>query len=153
VGDFDGDGSDDLLWHNSSTGMVYIWLMNATSIANEGISATVPDANWRIEGTGDLDGDGKGDIVWHNTATGMVYVWLMDGVSLASEGVAGDPVYLFSIRGVGDFDADGNDDILWRSEFNPIVFFPTVYKWLMDGTSVESTGALGEADDEWEIIL
>jgi hypothetical protein len=34
VGDFNGDGKADILWQNTSTGMVTMWLMNGTSMTN-----------------------------------------------------------------------------------------------------------------------
>ena len=44
VGDFDGNGKDDLVWRNASTGQTAVWLMNGTATAS---SATVlTDTNW-----------------------------------------------------------------------------------------------------------
>jgi len=35
IGDVDGDGKSDIVWRNSSTGQVYLWIMNGISIANQ----------------------------------------------------------------------------------------------------------------------
>src|SRR6267142_832045 len=59
VGDFDGDGREDVLWRNSATGENYVYLMNGTVIAGEGYVRPVADLNWQIAGIGDFDGDGK----------------------------------------------------------------------------------------------
>src|SRR5204862_2024335 len=48
VGDFDGDGKDDILWRNSATGENYIYLMNGTAILAEGDLRQVADLNWKI---------------------------------------------------------------------------------------------------------
>ena len=68
-GDFNGDCKSDILWRNTSTGEVDMWLMNGTSVttgANLGTLATT----WSIAGSGDFNGDGKSDMLWRNTSPG-----------------------------------------------------------------------------------
>jgi hypothetical protein len=36
VGDFDGNGTSDMLWRNSTTGQVYIWFINGTTMSGGG---------------------------------------------------------------------------------------------------------------------
>jgi len=57
VGDFDGNGTSDILWRNSTTGQVYIWFMNGTTTASSGSVGYVPSA-WVIEGVGTTTGAG-----------------------------------------------------------------------------------------------
>ena len=87
VGDFNGDGKADILWQNSTSGEVYIWLMNGTTITSQGSPGTVSSA-WSIQGVGDYNGDGKADVLWRNTS-GEVYVWEMNGLTIASQGSPG----------------------------------------------------------------
>ena len=56
--DFNGDGKADILWRNSTTGDVAIWLMDRTSFAGGSDIGTI-DLKWQIVGVGDFDGDGK----------------------------------------------------------------------------------------------
>src|SRR5438034_477197 len=86
IGDFDGDGRDDVLWRNLSTGENYIYLMNGSTIASEGYLNTVSDPAWQVKGIGDFDGDGKADILWRNSVTGEDYAYFMNGSAIASEG-------------------------------------------------------------------
>src|SRR2546422_291567 len=86
IGDFDGDGRDDVLWRNLATGENYIWLMNGWTIASGGLIRTVADQAWQVKGIGDFDGDGKADILWRNTVTGEDYAYFMNGSAIASEG-------------------------------------------------------------------
>ena len=38
VGDFDGNLKSDILWRNSVSGTVYIWLMNGLTVSSEGVA-------------------------------------------------------------------------------------------------------------------
>lgn len=52
VSDLTGDGQPDLIWQNTSTGYIAVWLMNGTTMT-DGIYATpsrVPDTSWRLVG-------------------------------------------------------------------------------------------------------
>ena len=81
TGDFDGNGSTDILWRDTS-GNVGIWLMNGTQLMSTAVLGNVP-LNWAIAQTGDYNGDGKSDVLWTDN-TGNVGVWLMNGTSVSS---------------------------------------------------------------------
>jgi len=151
IGDFDGDGKDDILWRNASTGENYVYLMSGLSLKpGEGYIRTVADLNWKVAGVGDFDGDGKADILWRNSSTGQNYVYPMDGPTIkASEG------YLrtvddtrWEVKGVGDFDGDGKADIVWRNSSSG-----QNYLYPMDGTTIKATeGYLRTLSDlAWQI--
>jgi FG-GAP repeat len=57
TGDFNGDGTADLLWRDSS-GVGAIWLMNGGQVSQSGILGAVP-ADWSIAETGAYNSDGK----------------------------------------------------------------------------------------------
>ena len=42
VGDYNGDGKSDLLWHNSVTGQYVIWMMNGLQIVGSSSLPTTP---------------------------------------------------------------------------------------------------------------
>jgi feruloyl esterase len=81
VGDFDGNGSTDILWRDTS-GNVGIWLMNGTQIMSTAVLGNVP-ANWNVAETGDFNGDGMSDILWLDN-TGNVGTWFMNGTTVTS---------------------------------------------------------------------
>ena len=89
VGDFNGDGSPDILWRDATNGRVSIWLMDGVSKQSEGSPATVSDTNWQIKGVDDYNGDGKSDILWRHASDGRNYIWLMDGTTWQSHGSPG----------------------------------------------------------------
>ena len=86
LGDFDGDGATDILWHHEDTGSLYVWYLRG--LVKRSGSALTParpsDARWRIARVSDLDGDGDPDILWHHPRTGELYVWSLDGVVVTS---------------------------------------------------------------------
>jgi serralysin len=87
TGDFDGDGSADVLWRGAD-GSVTIWLMNGASITSgnavtfNGAALSV-DASWHVVEVGDFDGDGNADVLWRND-DGSLAEWLMNGSQVAS---------------------------------------------------------------------
>ena len=75
-GDFNGDGTSDILWRNTG-GDTTVWFMNNSgSISGSTGLGNVPTI-WSVAGTGDFNGDGTSDILWHNTSTATVSVWQM----------------------------------------------------------------------------
>jgi hypothetical protein len=152
VGDFDGDGKSDVLWHNSTTGSNSIWLMNGATISGGATAfATVADLNWSIAGVGDFDGDGKSDILWHNSTTGSNSIWLMNGTTISGGATAFATVADLNrgIAGVGDFDGDGKSDVLWRNRATGEISI-----WLMNGATIAYSAAIGSvADLNWLITL
>jgi ELWxxDGT repeat protein len=85
IGDFNGNGTSDLLWRNLS-GALVLWGMSGANIAS---SATVnvagvpltPDASWHVVDVGDFNGDGSSDILWRNDS-GALAEWLMNGATI-----------------------------------------------------------------------
>ncbi|WP_309611458.1 FG-GAP-like repeat-containing protein [Sphingomonas sp.] len=76
VGDFNGDGRDDILWR-SDGGVISTW----SSAANGSYSYTaafgltgVPN-DWQIVAIGDYNGDSRDDIMWRNSS-GTISSWL-----------------------------------------------------------------------------
>ena len=109
--DFDGDGRTDLLWWNSATRALTVWLMDGAfpySIANLGTL----DANRLFVGSGDFDGDGRSDLL---VRTDTAYeIWFMNGSTVQKTG----PLMAYDVNAqieeIGDFDGDGNADLLWE---------------------------------------
>ena len=143
IGDVNVDGKNDLLWHNQSTGQLYVWFMDGVT-QSAATYFTPPSVNpvWQIRGLVDLNGDGKLDLLWHNQSTGQLYVWFMDGVTQSSASFltpsSVNPVW--QIRGVGDFNADAKPDLLWRNQSTG-----QLYVWFMNGVTLSSASLLTPA--------
>jgi Ca2+-binding RTX toxin-like protein len=125
IGDFNGDGRDDVLWRDASSGVITDWLGTASGGFSDNYgnaSASVP-LNWTIAAVGDFNGDHRDDILWRSE-TGQITDWLgtanggfSDNFSNASANVGND----WKVVATGDFNGDGKDDILWRNDSGAIV--------------------------------
>ena len=119
VGDFNGDGRDDILWRNDN-GQLSDWLGQANGgfVGNDGNALVSVSTSWKVIGVGDFNGDNRDDILWRND-NGQLSNWL----GQANGGFAGNDVNALTsvplswhIAQIGDFNGDGRDDILWRSD-------------------------------------
>lgn len=84
MADFNGDGKIDLLWRDSASQKVVMWLMNGSTLSSQ---AFLPDmsANYSVIDTADFNGDGNADLLWRDSVNQRVVVWLMDGTTVMSQ--------------------------------------------------------------------
>ena len=77
IGDFNGDGLQDLLWQNNTTGQVNVNYYGGAGPQPQG-SAVLNNgwdlAGWRLVGAAEFDGSGTPDLVYQNTQTRQVNV-------------------------------------------------------------------------------
>ncbi len=116
IGDFNGDGKDDILRVNEAG-----YVVGEMSTGDGTFKAQVLNflgAGWDLLGIGDFDGDGKDDVLVGNPTAaaptvGLLGYWkggvewtLINGYSDAWEVVT-----------TGDFTGDGKCDMIWRNSF------------------------------------
>jgi len=143
--DLNGDGKADIVWRDTLTGQVAVWLMDGSTVLSSGIAGGVP-LEWQIAGLGDVDGDGKSDIVWRNTSTGDTAIWFMNGGTITSTAFPGGVPLVWVIAEVSDVNGDGKADIVWRNTNTG-----DTAVWLMNGATIVSAGFPGGAGTEWVI--
>lgn len=153
IGDFDGDGVDDILWReyssflNSWSSGTTFWAMGGSNINSVDLGET--HYSWKIRGIGDFDGDGIEDVLLREDLSiefnipNLAY-WDM-GANKRNVDL-GETNYRWRIRGIGDFDGDGVDDILWREHNKRGMTF-----WSMGGSYINSID-LGQTDTAWNVV-
>ena len=148
-GDHDGDGKSDILWRNSLTGQIWMYLMNGNVIDTSAAVNTVANLDWKIVGNGDYNNDGKADILWHNNVTGQVWMNLMNGTAISmSSAVVTVSNLDWKIVGGSDYNNDGNADILWHNDVTG-----QVWMYLMNGTVISTSSAVVTISNlEWKIV-
>ena len=144
--DFDGDGEGDILWRNTSTTAVLVWLMDGFAKKGAGSPGGVPLA-WDMAGTGDFNRDGRVDVLWRRNTTGANYVWFMDGTSkLATSGSISSAPPQWVVKGVTDYNGDGAADILWYNTNTGVTLI-----WQMNGRITQDAMGIGQAPLQWQI--
>jgi hypothetical protein len=92
IGDFDGNGTTDLLFRfdqtvgTSQPGQLAMWLLNSQGqllVAPNTVGAPIA-ANWHVDGTGDLNGDGRSDIILRDQ-DGALRELLMNGFNIQTD--------------------------------------------------------------------
>lgn len=151
IGDYDGDGQDDLVWRNETTGQNSVWLMDGTQRAGSVALDTVTGTGWQIQGVGSFQPNSflSSDLIWRNQTTGQNVIWRMNSTNRAGS-IRLDSVTspAWEIVGAGDFDGDGqNNDLVWRNYANGQ---NTI--WFVNPDGTKSTQSLeGLPNTNWRI--
>jgi len=74
TGDFDGNGTFDMIWRDLDSGRTALWLLDGESVGF--VSLQNADLDLEVEGIFDFDQDGSSDLIWRNP-TGSCEAWLM----------------------------------------------------------------------------
>jgi hypothetical protein len=141
IGDFNGDGLDDIAAFTRGTaGDVYVALSTGSSFSGKGVKWHDFFAiNDEIPLAGDFNGDGLDDIAAFTRGTaGDVYVALSTGSSFSGKGVKWHDFFAINdeIPISGDFNGDGLDDIAAFTRGTA----GDVYVALSTGSSFSGTG-------------
>ena len=87
IGDFNGDGRDDLLWRHIGDGATVMWFQNGLNPSGGGATVWQHDTDWSIVGVQDFNGDGRDDVLWRNAQNGVTEIWHQNGLSPVSGGL------------------------------------------------------------------
>jgi glucose/arabinose dehydrogenase len=134
-GDFNNDGTDDLLWRNSSSGQNTLWVMNDNAPAQTSSLGAFTD--WQVAAAADFNGDSTDDLLWHNASRGENFLWLMNDGQPAQSFFAGT-IPGWDLAASTDLNGDNTDDLLWRNSSTG-----ENYLWIMAGGQPASSYSLG----------
>jgi len=129
MGDFNGDGRQDVLIFDSGTGALYVYVTASgiaqgavnVDVAESGLLTTLP-AGVSVKGVGDFNNDGRADVLVQD-ASGNLPVLVNDNAVSAGSPVALDAAKTgfianppagpagFEVLGAADANDDGNADV------------------------------------------
>ena len=81
-GDVDGDGKDDLLFHNATTRQFSYRIMNGAVVVRAALFGGV-GSGYTVANAGDMNGDGKADVAWTSSRRD-IYLWIGNGTGFTS---------------------------------------------------------------------
>lgn len=150
--DMDGNGADDIMFHNKSTGRVVHWCMYPDRGVTGFISGSFGPAayaDYRIVGLRDLDADGCDDLIFHRKSTNTVVYWLYQrvgttGIALKRTGSYAELINIneWRIIDLRYLNNDGRADLLVQERVSGRVGYR------LNG-GINSSGALTTSAQGW----
>ncbi len=149
VGDFDGDGEDEIIIYHPPSGFTALVYLTAGVFSSfEAITTIDVAGNWTLTDTGHFNGDNKTDLLITNSVTGETAVIEMDG----SVATGPTPIFTFDpatgwvVKDVGDFNGDGKTDVLILHSTGALGVL------VMDGLLFQSFYIPGGLLPQWELV-
>lgn len=118
-GDFNGDGTDDIIIRNIASGEWYIYNLNENNVIRRGYVPIESAIYISVQAVADFDRDGKADVLLRNEQTGEWNLTLLNNREVRQEQVPPMSHNLtWRVVDAKDFDGNGSPDILIRNSFS-----------------------------------
>jgi sRNA-binding regulator protein Hfq len=144
LGDFNGDGRDDLLLRRLSDGLLAQYLLNGFQILNAQALGAV-GTDWTLTAVADFNGDGRADLLFRRS-DGTFSIYLLNGTQIIDAQIIGQVDPAFAFAGAADFNGDGRADILFRRDSDGMLALS-----LIDGFQVLSSQLLGAVGPDFRV--
>ncbi|AQS68533.1 FG-GAP-like repeat-containing protein [Streptomyces pactum] len=151
-GDFTGDGREDAIAREASTGR--LWLYPGTGSGALGSRELIGTGGWNgmreITAYGDLTGDGRSDLIAAEKSTGRLYLY--PGTStgaLGSRKLIGTGGWngMNALVGMGDTNGDGHPDLYAREAATGKLYLYPGRTGALGGRTLIGTGGWNVMDD------
>lgn len=129
--DVDADGRSDLLWVDSASDRIEVWLMNGA--VRQGLRTYQLGTGMRVMTTGDFNGDGRVDLLVAN-AQNRLFMGLGTGSSFPLTDMNRSFAPGWTATGQLDYNGDGRHDLFWVSASGE-GYFET---WMMNGATLQA---------------
>jgi len=146
AGDFNRDGTDDLLMRHADTGAVNTILMQDGGSAGTGAVGMLT-GGWQLAGTGDFNEDRTTDVLLRNVNSNEVNTWIVQNGQWAASGAVGVLTGAWQLVGTGNFSNDRTTDVLLRNADSG-----EVNTWIVQNGQWAASGAVGVLSGGWQVI-
>ena len=144
TGDFDGDGTTDILMQNAA-GTIIDWRMRGGQYSSYDTIGNAAVSGYGVVETGDFNNDGATDILLQNGAGNLIN-WIIRNGQYQSYNVLGSTSG-YAVIGTGDFNKDGNSDVLMQNAAGNII------EWQMrDGAYLNYTSIGNPASAGYGVV-
>jgi Ca2+-binding RTX toxin-like protein len=113
TGDFNNDGTSDVVWQNKTTGQMEIWYMANGHVVADDFYGNL--SGYNMLATGNFNGTGASDIVWQSKSSGQAEIWYMSQGKVVADINYGN-LSGYNLLGSGDINHDGTSDIIWQNK-------------------------------------
>jgi hypothetical protein len=153
IGDYNGDGKDDVgTWLSSTSRQFYVALSQGNGMGTAAVWANSIGTNPSdLLFAGDVNGDGKKDLIAFARTEGKVYVAISNGVAFGAPTVWHSffAVSTYERPRVADVNGDGRADIVTFASDSPTAF-GDVYVAVSNGTQfVNPLSGAPNSSDKW----
>jgi len=152
IGDYDGDGKDDIAtWLSTTTRQVYVSKSLGTGMASAAVwVGSIGFNSSDVLMSGDVNGDGKKDLILFARTQGKAYVALSDGTKFGTptQWHGFFAVSTYERPQVADVNGDSRADILTFATDSPTAF-GDVYVATSDGTRFVDLNGAPNSSSKW----
>ena len=152
IGDYDGDGKDDIAtWLGKTSRQIYVARSTGSGMTPESVwVSSIGTVSSDLIFAGDANGDGKDDLIAFARTEGKVYVAISDGTKFATPAVWHGffAVSTYERPRVADVNGDGKADIVTFATDSPTAF-GDVYVATSDGTRFVGATGLPNDSSKW----
>ena len=132
AGDFNNDGTSDVIIRNVTSGRWYIYNINTDSVIDRGYVAIEDATVIAVQAVADFNQDGYADVLLRNENTGEWNMTLLQNRTIINEITPPmSQVLTWSVVDAQDFDGNGSPDILIRNSVSG-----AWYLYLYSGTDI-----------------
>jgi hypothetical protein len=145
VADFYGNGTDDILFRNNTTGDTWFEAISNGAFAGwHQIGGS--NTSYAVVGTGDFFGDGTDDALFRNNATGDMWMYNVNDGTYSGWYHMGGSSTTYSVVGVGDFLGVGTAAALLRNNATGDTGFENFTGWhdIGGSSTYYSVAAVGD---------
>jgi hypothetical protein len=129
TGDFNGDGSPDLVLRNSGNGRTTIWYLHGNAFFSSANGPTLP-VGWMIAYVADLNHDSKPDFVLFNPSTHQTAIWFLNNTAYVSSAYGPTLPQGWTLIAAVDVNGDSKlDYVLFNATTRRTAF------WFLNGTA------------------
>ena len=115
TGDFNHDGTNDLLSVRDTDGMLVVHAIQNNHVSEFAFLGPL-GTDWSFRAAGDFNHDGTSDLLWQQQGTGQLLIHDIQNSHVVGSAFLGAIGTDWKFLGTADFNRDGTADLLWQQQ-------------------------------------